>query len=201
MGQEALGTTPGDQGDDLEVAARALDGDEAAWETIVRRYYEEVWKLSWVLVRDRATAQDITQDTFLTLKRKLTQYRGACPLKHWILSICRNRCRDEFRRRQRRGFDVSLESLDQQAGGPSASARHVSEIDPEEGWSRHLDLDRALDELGEEEREAFVLIVQMGYTSAETAELMGVAPSTMRSRLGRARHRLTALLDVYRGNV
>ena len=60
-----------------------------------------------------------------------------------------------------------------------------------------VDIEHALDSLGEEEREAFVLMKVAGYTSAEAAKLVGVAPTTIRSRMARARERLARLLAGY----
>jgi RNA polymerase sigma-70 factor (ECF subfamily) len=184
----------GGHDDDEELAARTREGDESAWEVIVMRNYDDVWDLSVNIMRDRTAAEDVLQDTFLAARRKLEQYRGECPLRNWIFTICRNRCRDEFRRRGRRSRDVSMDS-----GESDSAGRPVVVMEgAEDAWVRRQDLDRALDRLGDEEREAFVLMKAMEYSSEKAAKLVGVAPSTMRSRLGRAREQLATWLDEYR---
>jgi RNA polymerase sigma-70 factor (ECF subfamily) len=166
-----------------ELIARALSGDEEAWATIVESHEAAVWVLSWALIRDTEAARDVAQDTFRVVWERLGQFRGPCSLLHWIRAICRNRARDELRRRHRRP-EVSMDGpqwTEAKEGGVWRSTAHSDD----ERWCEHLDLEWALRQVGEEEREAFLLVKAAGYTSEAAAQLLEVAPTTVRSRVGR----------------
>lgn len=170
---------------DVRLASRALSGDAGAWEAIVERHWKSVWSMSRRIVRDQHGAEEVTQETFLVIQERLSEYRGQGPLCGWIHAICRRQAFDELRRRGRLARVVSIEDgLD-----PAGSALPV-----EERWVRHIDLERALASLDDDEREA-LLMTAAGYTSEELGQMLGVAPTTIRSRRARARTRLTRELE------
>jgi len=185
VGAETL--SPGFGAEDYESAliARILDGDEPAWETLVALHWKLVWKIGWMILRDVHAAEDVAQDTFVKVRERLPQFRGERPLRGWIQAISRNQARDELRRRRRRPREVSLDSL----GLPATRQ--------EDRWDERLDLERALAGLPCDERES-LLLHRGGLTSEEIASHLGVAPTTIRSRIARARHRLAQGLKEYR---
>jgi RNA polymerase sigma-70 factor (ECF subfamily) len=183
MNDHAVDPGPGE--DDVGLAARALAGDAAAWEAIVERHWKSVWALSRRIVRDLHGAEEVTQETFLLIQERLAEYRGHGPLCGWIHTICRRQAFDELRRRGRLAREVSIEERAEPGGGVGPA---------EEGWVRHIDLERALARLDEDERDA-VLMRAIGYTSEELGQMLGVAPTTVRSRIARARARLAGQLE------
>ncbi len=185
MDQEAVDPGPGEE-DDVLLAAQAVAGDAVAWEVIVERHWKSVWNLSRRIVRDQHGAEDVTQETFLVVKERLAEYRGNGALCGWIHAICRHRAFDQRRRRGRLAREVAIED------GLSPSI--ATEVAGEERWVCHLDLERALDALEDEEREA-LLMMAAGYTSEELGQLLGVAATTIRSRRARARMRLIRELE------
>jgi RNA polymerase sigma-70 factor (ECF subfamily) len=185
MVQEALESGAGED-DDVRLVTRALAGDAAAWEAIVKRHWKSVWSLSRRIVRDLHGAEEVTQETFLLIKERLGEYRGHGALCSWISAICRRQAFDELRRRGRHAREVSMEERCCPGGGPAARA--------EERWVHHLDLERAVASLEDDEREA-LLMTEAGYTSEELGQLLGVAPTTIRSRKARARARMVQQLD------
>jgi RNA polymerase sigma-70 factor (ECF subfamily) len=185
MDHESLDPGAGEE-DDVRLAARARAGDTAAWEAIVERHWKSVWSLSRRIVRDRHGAEEVTQETFLVIQERLGEYRGQGALCGWIHAICRHQAFDELRRRGRQAREVSIEDGVDPGGGGSARA--------EERWVRHMDLERALASLEDEEREA-LLMTAAGYTSEELGQLLGVAATTIRSRRARARARLIPALE------
>lgn len=188
--------------DESSLVARALDGDQAAWERIVRLHWRHVGALSWAIVQDPMVAEDVAQDTFVNVRRRLVQYRGEGALGAWIHTICRNLALEEVRRRRRRARDVSFDGPNPQAWENGVCSRVAgTRNDDEDHLVLRLDLETGLRRLPRDEREAFVLIKRMGYSSDEAAELTGVAPSTVRSRLARARGRLAAMLADREGEV
>jgi len=185
MDNDSLDPAGGEDGD-VRLAARALSGDAGAWETIVERHWKSVWRLSRRIVRDQHGAEEVTQETFLVIQERLAEYRGRGPLCGWIHAICRRQAFDELRRRGRLARVVSIEDCLDPGGRCVAPA--------EDGWVRHLDLERALASLDDDEREA-LLMTAAGYTSEELGQMLNVAPTTVRSRRARARARLTRELE------
>jgi RNA polymerase sigma-70 factor (ECF subfamily) len=178
---EPLSRQTGTDWEQAELIARARRGDEEAWEVIVRRHSDAAWKLGWMMVREREAAEDVVQETFVRVRAKLSDYRGGS-FRSWILAICRNQARDELRRRGRRACEVSLEGASL-AGEPQ-----------EDRWADLVDLHEALDGLPEDEREA-LLLQWAGLTSKEIADTLGVAPTTIRSRIARGREKLVRLRE------
>jgi RNA polymerase sigma-70 factor, ECF subfamily len=174
--------------EDVGLASRALTGDEEAWMTIVKQHWTSVWRLSMVIVRERQGAEDVAMETFSALRRKLATYRGEGPLGTWIQTICRRLALDELRRRTRRARETSIE-----APGVERMVARSGEDD----WIGRLDLEKALASLGEKEREA-ILLQAAGYSSTDAAEMLGVAPTTIRSRQAKAREKLLPWLAEYR---
>jgi RNA polymerase sigma-70 factor (ECF subfamily) len=185
MDQEAVRPTP-DEDSDERLVARARAGDEAAWTEIVGLHWRPVWSLSRRIVRDQHRAEEVTQETFRVIKEKLAEYRGEGALCAWIHAICRRLALDELRRHTRLAREVSIEDPRLLNGRQVAGA--------EDGWVQHIDLERALALLEDEEREA-LLMTEAGYTSEELAKVSGVAATTIRSRRARARVRLLRELE------
>jgi RNA polymerase sigma-70 factor, ECF subfamily len=168
---------------DAALAAGAADGDTSAFETLVRRHYAAVWRVAFLFVRDEAAAEELTQDTFLRAYGALAGWRGEASLRTWLATICRRLCID--RARLKKLETVIAPDLEAVAGSTWET----------EGLADRFDLQAALDQLPGDEREAFLLVHHYGYSSSETATLLGVPASTVRSRVGRARQRLVAELS------
>lgn len=179
---------------DRQLVAEALGGDVGAQRLIFDRNYELVWRMSLAIAldsgfpRDAAVdmAEEITQATFLRVVSGLEKYRGDCPLWNWIQQICRNCAHDERRRRSKVSGGVSIDTLEK--------TDLVSDVGFEQRTVTHLDLTEALDMLPTEEREAFLLVKQRGYTSLQVARRLGIAETTVRSRVARARQKLARYL-------
>lgn len=127
------------------------------------------------MLRNDLAAEEVVQDTFVKAYRGLRSFRGEASVRTWLLAICRRTCVDRLR--SQRLEPVPLESM---AGRPAR----------EEPWDLRLMLERALEDLPREEREAFVLVHALSYSREEAARICGVPASTMRSRVTRARQRL-----------
>ena len=167
---------------DATLAASAVGGDAAAFEMLVRRHYAAVWRVAFLSVREETAAEELTQDTFLRAYGALAGWRGDASLRTWLATICRRLCIDRVRRKHLE--TVIAPDLEAVAGTISAT----------EALADRFDLQAALDQLPGDEREAFLLVHHYGYSSSETATLLGVPASTVRSRVRRARQRLVAAL-------
>lgn len=161
--------------EDADLVQRAAGGDDVAFELLVRRHVDALWRLARLLLGDHFAAEEAVQDAWFRAYRSLGQYRGDAPVRAWLLTICRRACLD--RSRQRRAEVVSLEAVRTRAAREDRPDLRVA-------------LGQALTRLSPEEREAFSLVDVLGYSGVEAAATAGVPPSTMRSRLARARERL-----------
>jgi RNA polymerase sigma-70 factor, ECF subfamily len=168
---------------DAALVASAIGGDTGAFETLMHRHYATVWRIAFLSVREEMAAEELTQDTFLRAYRALDTWRGDASLRTWLVTICRRLCINRARLKQSQ--TVVAPDLEALAGSTSET----------EGLADRFDLQAALDQLPGDEREAFLLVNHYGYSSFETATLLGVPASTVRSRVGRARQRLVAALS------
>jgi RNA polymerase sigma-70 factor, ECF subfamily len=167
--------------DDRLLVGRARQGDEVAFETLVRRHADTVWRFARTMVRDDHDAEEVVQDTFVKAYRGLSSYRGDAAITTWLYSICRRTALDRARRRS--SVVVPIESA------RSVPARSASTDD-------RVAIEAALETLPPDDREAFTLVAVLGYSQEEAATLVGIPASTMRSRMGRARTRLAAAVAV-----
>ncbi len=162
--------------DDLtELALAAARGDRVAMTAFVRRTQPEVWRVC-ARLGDRAEADDLTQEVYLRALPALTRFRGDASARTWLLQIARHVCADHVRRSTRRR--ALLERL----------VRRTTERDVVEApRTGELDLDDAIEHLGVERRDAFVLTQVAGLSYAEAAQVCEVPIGTIRSRVARAR--------------
>ncbi len=168
----------GERDDDkvTRLALAAGRGDSTALEQFVRATERDVWRVVAFLA-DPASADDLTQDTFLRALRSLPSFTGRSSARTWLLSIARRVVVDQIRNNQRRprtSPGVDLEGLLDARGG-AARFEDVVEI-------RML-----LDGLTADRRDALVLTQVLGLSYAEAAEVCGCPVGTVRSRVARAR--------------
>jgi RNA polymerase sigma-70 factor, ECF subfamily len=165
---------------DPQLVRAARRGDLGAFESLVRRYQGDVWRLVCHLVQNQGLADDITQDTFVRAFRFLPDYRGDAKFSTWLFSIARNCARDEMRRAGRR-------QRTQDAVTPQPE-----ESRPERTYS--MEVREALATLPLELREPLVLIDLVGCSYREVAAALAVPEGTIKSRVHRARELLAVAL-------
>jgi RNA polymerase sigma-70 factor (ECF subfamily) len=158
---------------DPRTVERARRGDLLAFEDLVREYQADAFRFARHLTRDRQLAEDVTQEAFLRAFRFLRGFRGDRKFGSWLFSIVRNCAMDALRRRH------SEDPWDERV-------RPRSIADP----SARAELDAALRAVSSEHREAFLLVEVFGLSYQETADVLGVAVGTVKSRMFRARQAL-----------
>jgi RNA polymerase sigma-70 factor (ECF subfamily) len=183
LGRHAAGRAVVAEPTDAALAASAVAGDNEAFEALVRRHYAAVWVVAFLFVHEEMAAEELTQDTFLRAYRALAGWRGEASLRSWLATICRRLCIDRARLKHLQ--TVAAPDLEAVAGS-------TQETDV---LADRFDLRAALDRLPADDREAFLLVHHYGYSSFETATLLGVPASTVRSRVARARQRLAVALN------
>jgi RNA polymerase sigma-70 factor, ECF subfamily len=179
-----------DRDHDLVEALRLREPN--ATETLVIRYGERAYRLARRITSNGQDAEEIVQDAFWTVIRKIDTFRGESAFGSWLYRIVANTAYQKLRRRPSRRHDLSLDEvlplLDE-------SGRHVA---PVADWSPQVDdpsiqvelrtaLTTAIDELPAAYRVVFVLRDVEGRSNREIAEVMGLNTAVVKTRVHRAR--------------
>ena len=172
---------------DARLVARARGGDARAFEDLVRRHLRAAHAVALGVLGNPADAEDLLQDVFLAAHRKLDSFRGESALGTWLYRLATNLCLDHLRSRAGRSSQVT-DSLDDE---PLADATSRGLADRA---ITRMDLERALAQLPEGCRAAFVLHDVQGLEHREVAEILGIAEGTSKSQVHKARLRLRGLL-------
>jgi RNA polymerase sigma-70 factor (ECF subfamily) len=157
-----------------------------AFDLVVPEYKERVFRLAWSILRDRAAAEDATQETLVRVWKALPGFDGRAALGTWIYAITRNTCLMELRRRR---TTVSFDDPD------SAEAQHVAASiasGPAEDPERDSLL-RLVDRLPTNQQQAVRLFYMEERSYDAVAEQMGMPLGTVKNLLHRARKRLMEL--------
>jgi len=183
------GDVPSPVPDEAELIRRCQAGDVSAFEPLVEKYRQRVWRLAYQVLHDREEAWDCAQEAFVRAHRSLGDFRGEAKLSTWLYAIasrlCLNRLAAGERRLGRQGEETLLR-LPHRGAGPDA-ALEQSELEAA--------LHRAIAELPDERRIVVVLRDLQGLAYEEIAQVLGLELGTVRSRLHRARADLKGKLE------
>jgi len=174
---------------DSVLTARTLQGDPAAFELIMRRYNQRLYRLMRSILRNNAEAEDAVQETYLRVYEKLADFTGPDGFASWIGKIAIN---EALGRLRKRGRVIAMDTY------VTAGDRHIDAIDtqmpdPERlaasSELRHM-MERAIDTLPDDFRAVFVLRAVEGLNVVETADFLSIRPETVKTRFHRARRLL-----------
>jgi RNA polymerase sigma-70 factor (ECF subfamily) len=164
-----------------------------AFEETALPHHDVVYRANLRVTGDPATAQDLTQETYLRAFRSFSSFQSGTNCRAWLLQIAHNVfCRDYRQRKRIIWRTADDEEFDQLALVPGQMP------DPEEEVLRQLDRDElrhALAQLPETFRTAIVLVELQGLSCEEAAAVMGTPRGTVLSRLYRGRARLRQILE------
>ena len=153
---------------DAMLVRRVLDGDTAAFTTLVDRHAAACTRFATRMLGNREDAEDATQETFLRAYRSLARYEERQAFRTWLFQILINRCRTAAVRRQRRHrmFLVDDDAIAVASVRPAAEAGDV-----------RAELQRVIDALDPDQREAFLLkhVEQLSYNEMAAATGVGVS--------------------------
>ncbi len=173
---------------EMALVERCQRGDLGAFEELYKAHAPRLYSLACRMLGNASDAEDLLQEIFLAAHRKLDTFRGESALGTWLYRLAANQCLDFLRSRAARTSHVT-DALDDgravpDAAGPGLAERTVT----------RMDLDRALAQLPDGCRAAFVLHDVEGFEHREVAEALGIAEGTSKSQVHKARLRLRALL-------
>jgi RNA polymerase sigma-70 factor (ECF subfamily) len=164
-----------------------LDGQRhaEAFEVLLDRYQDKVFRLAFSMMRNEAQAQDATQDVFVRIWKGLPGYNAGAALSTWIYTITRNTCLTELKKRSTRPT-VSL-----QEPALEAVADHIPALqsaDPEPGLE--MDVAAMLSELPENHRRVITLFYLEQKSYADVATMLSLPLGTVKTLLFRAKKEL-----------
>jgi RNA polymerase sigma-70 factor (ECF subfamily) len=177
---------------DHRIVERCLQGDDSAWETVVKAYGQRIYNLSYRYMARREEAEDLTQEILIRVYQNLKSYRPeAGSFQNWILRVARNQIVDRYRQVRRYPRMEGSEELesnnlqDDRIPNPHRAAEQMEAA---------RILHEALRALPPELKEAVILrdIEDMPYQ--EIADLLSVPEGTVKSRINRGRLELSKVL-------
>src|SRR5436305_5649109 len=172
---------------EAELVRRARARDETAVRAIIRANNRRLYRLARGILRNDGEAEDVVQETYVRAFTHLAEFRGESSLATWLSRIAMNEALGRLRR-QRPG--VELSSLPQGALEAQIIQFPRAADDPEKSMAQreiqHV-VEHAIDELPEAFRLVFITRVIEGMNVEETADILGLKPETVKTRLHRAR--------------
>jgi RNA polymerase sigma-70 factor (ECF subfamily) len=190
--------------DEADLIARARRKDGAAIALIIRQQNQRLYRIARSILRDDAEAEDAVQEAYIRAFTSLESFRGDSRLGTWLARIVMNQALGRLRRRKP-ALDFDRFAKAQKAGAeiirfPAANP----ELDPETAMAQReirALLERAIDALPEGFRTVLVARLIEGMSIEETAELFGIRPETVKTRLHRARRLLKQEMEKHVGPV
>ena len=177
--------------DDAQLIRRILSGDDTAFTALVEKYYRNVHALAWRKIGDFHHAEEITQDTFLQVYKKLSTLQNPDQFAGWLYVIVDRLCIGWLRKQKPAA--QSLEDTGADIMGQLSYARYISEQHETEAVERHNEIVKnLLEKLPEHEHTVVKLHYLDEMTAKEIGEHLNVPVKTVHSRLHRARKRLQA---------
>lgn len=186
--------------DEAALIQSASRGDLEAFNRLVLAYQDILYNQAYRIMGESDSAEDATQDAFISAFRHLPTYRGGS-FKAWLLRIITNICYDELRRRKRRPVSP-LEPLDDNQEEVESPSWLSDPGESPEATTERVELSNAiqlcLGNLPIEFREVVVLVDIQELDYAEAASVLRKPVGTIKSRLARARVRMRDCLENYR---
>jgi RNA polymerase sigma-70 factor (ECF subfamily) len=171
---------------DVALMERVKNGDDGAFEELLTRHYQSVYRLAYRFLYDSPEAEDITQEVFLRVFRAAQTYRPKAKFSTWLYTITKNLCFNELRKKRSvTVFSIEDEMLPEL---PSMDESTVSKLEEEEVKKRVLD---AVRELPANLRIAVLLLKYHGLSYEEVAEILGCTVNAVKLRVHRAKKFLT----------
>lgn len=173
---------------DLDLVKEIRQGNQDSFEELLSRYNNKVYSLATRLTRNPEDAEEVLQDVFVTVHRKLASFEGKSSFSSWLYRVTANAAFMKLRKR-RQHQSVSLEDLLQQP--QLISALHTSEntyVDAQSIRNEMLvALENAISKLPDEYRPVFILRDVDGLTSKEVGKILDLTVPAVKSRLHRSR--------------
>jgi RNA polymerase sigma-70 factor (ECF subfamily) len=163
----------------------AQAGDRSAFARLVERYWDRLYRWLYHLTRDRHTAEDLAQETFLKALAGLGSFRAGSNFRAWVFKIGHNNFVNHKRADRRTKHPLPEDAAAPEVGGPVDAAENREALEM---------VARAVAELPSDFRSALLLRVEEGLSFREVAKVLGTTEETARWRVFKARQKLVKVL-------
>lgn len=176
--------------DDATLVVRAREGDLAAFEALLRRYQKRIYQLALRMTSNRADAEDVVQEVFVSAWRRLPEIQREAAFSGWLYTTATNRCLTLLRRRRPVAelddsiTSAAIGSMEDPEGAAQTSAQLAA-------------LTQALSLLTDEQRAVWLLREAHGRSYDEIAHIIDTTPDAVRGRLFRARAQLAEAMSTW----
>src|SRR5437667_8236729 len=183
--------------DETALIERCRAGDVAAFEPLVEKYRQRVWRLAYNILRDREEAWDVAQEAFIKAFQALPSFRGQSAFYTWLYRIAMNVAADRGRSRGTEGRAFGTERVPEEDWERVLPDQNPGDESPDAAAARteeRAKIMKALDTLSEDHRRIVMLSDLEGLSYREIAETLDIPMGTVMSRLHNARKRLCDIL-------
>jgi|ERR1051326_2163027 RNA polymerase sigma-70 factor (ECF subfamily) len=185
--------------DDVSLIRRFRDGQEEAFDGLVRKHQQRVFNIAFQILRNYEDANEMAQDTFVKVYQHLADFRGESAFTTWLYQIVTNLSRNRVRYNQRRhkNDSVSIDATREDEDGLPQIQLSDSAQTPDKATAVNeetLLIDTAMGKISEAHREVLVLRVTQGLSYEEIATVLACSLGTVKSRIARAREELLKTL-------
>ncbi len=174
---------------DYDLAQASSQGDMAAFETLYERHHRRVYSLCLRMIANSTEAEDLAQEVFIQLFRKLGSFRGESAFTTWLHRLTVNHVLMHFRKK-----GVKLEKTTEE-GEIGEIQDLIQGVGERPRFVDRIALDKAISELPPGYRTVFILHDVEGFEHEEIGKLLGVSTGTSKSQLHKARMRLREFLN------
>jgi len=173
---------------DFELTKLAASGNIAAFELLYKRYHRRTYSLCLRMTNSQTESEDLTQEVFIQLFRKIGSFRGESAFSTWLHRLTVNQVLMHFRRRSVKNEKTSEDGeIPEQIVPGTENQAKMPVLD-------RIALTRAIEQLPPGYKSAFVLHDVEGYEHEEVARILGISVGTSKSQLHKARLKLRGLL-------
>jgi len=178
---------------EADAIRQAKDGDAVAFEHLYKAHCRRVYGLCLRMIKNPAEAEDLTQQAFLQLFRKIGTFRGESGFSTWLHRVTVNIVLMHLRRKK--PTEILCEDLDRRASDDEGPREHASSDTSMLGAIERFNLMRAIRKLPSGYKQIFLMHDVIGYEHSEIAGLLGCSTGCSKSQLHKARKRLRRLLQ------
>jgi len=187
---------------DVELVEQFLTGNELSFEELLTRYSHKVFNLALRFTKNREDAEEVLQDVFTTVFRKVDRFEGKSAFSSWIYRVTVNTCFMKLRKK-RRSRTIFIEDVNPAIKDAWASDESTTENAIDVTYRNQIKtiLEKNVKNLPDEYRGVFILRDIDGFTNVEVSKILGLTMPAVKSRLHRARSILKRRLKAYFNHV
>ncbi|RKL68312.1 RNA polymerase subunit sigma-24 [Salipaludibacillus neizhouensis] len=178
--------------EDENLVELVLDGDDGALETLHARYFQQLFQYIYMQTSDYHDSEEIIQDVFFKMARNLGEFEGKSSFKTWLFSISRNTVIDYYRKRDKHRKTMAMEQ--QELESFTDTVRSSEEQVIQNGMMDQIV--QELNRLSPDYRTVLHLRLMEGFSTKETANIMGKTTFSVKSLQKRARKKLQSVLEM-----